>query len=688
MSGLRFILVLVLVVMFMLPPVMSVEERDDGQWVSTRMEEDSTVSHDEGSDAKADDDGRRLREAHDDCARLYDELRTKLRTLDAEFRKAWEGLQDRHAREMDQARDRDERAALQERHDKELQKLRADHHGAMEQAHAEYGKECRAQEDEKRRIEPAPAQAFCADPEVFSLFDGRIHRMVDAFTHRQDSALERFVKQERDREQRFFEERRTQQEEEAFFAEQESRFEEFKNRMQTEQRAFRDDLHAQQQRYLGQMQERCRPDDGVFEPERSREDRFPREVELLRVDCELRAERAMMASTPRDDGSVKEVFRECQERSRELWQRHIQEVRRAPSEQRFGSWSVEEDGSWIHLEGRFVGLVGYKESSSMGRVTVGDRVWIEHLETRGELDRFLSAQEGGQGVLEAGGDGLRLMVHDDPTGLIRMHSERSSAFFLTFPSDAQLERAPGGYVVKVSDARALLRVAPDDLDWDPEARLATISGEAVFLVPEDAQNLVLPAVANQQRERITQAVQDRRVGAEVTVASVDGEPRHAALVYDDVAVHVESRLDQRKVELTVSSDSLSDGRAFVLNVDRDTLGAGSDVLRLLGNFEVKYFNVDPETGHEEAQEITRVDSLEAVLRHTGASPVYWYDVGSDGVQFAVSVPHWSVHKFTVTADPDGFSLPIPAPIGVGVLLSLAGVLYRLGRRRAKRDTGR
>ncbi len=211
-------------------------------------------------------------------------------------------------------------------------------------------------------------------------------------------------------------------------------------------------------------------------------------------------------------------------------------------------------------------------------------------------------------------------------------------------------------------------------------------GFMALLVPHERESESSPGDDEGERrdDKVNDAIEDRRIGAEITLhqpapaiaAAADGNASDGVevLAYDDVQVHVQMpssgvATPEAPIRIEVSAD-LAEGRTIVLNVDRSLLESADPESLVLGYFDL----------HEQADgsiletEILfrQASSLQDVLDPTddGGSPEYWVVEDANGLQLMSSVPHWSAHAITL-----GSLALITAPnVMAGLMIGVAGSL--------------
>lgn len=367
---------------------------------------------------------------------------------------------------------------------------------------------------------------------------------------------------------------------------------------------------------------------------------------------------------------------ECQRNVQAQWQEkvgdHLDEGR--PME-RMGSWTMNEDyeTGTAELRGTYMTITGDTMANVLTSVAVAGQVWIDGISTDSAFDpeSFDMGDDGQASWLKAEGEGVKMRLHDNPSGLIRFRSDDGHSFFLQIPDYLEVTQTGPGWSLGDGEQRALVRVAADSSAWDPDSRVLTVWDKAEFLLPDNADNQVLKKVANKHRGEIMDAVEKHKVGAEITLAANNGDTQEETLVYEDVEVKVEEPETENQVAVTFSADHGEEGKTFVLNIE-------DQVVRVGGTIDVTYFDIDEETGAETEASISKASSLSDILDATDDDTAeYWIVEDEDGVQVMVSVPNWSTHRVKVQGSEGGiFGAPAPGfgVLGLGALLGAVAVV--------------
>lgn len=605
----------------------------------------------------------------EDCRRLFASLQQRLRSLSASFDEEKKRLQEEQRKASAEAKSERERQAWAAAYEDALDALTREHRGSLQQVHEVYGERCQEQDGRAQAgATLLPVVGYCTDPELSGLLERRFEKGMQQIEQSRLRHKAVFDAQQQERRETFEAQEQSAFEERRAFALEQKRLEDLLDeRLQALERTARAELRASEHAFMEQMQERCAPE---WDQEAHLEPPGQGELRLARMECDLEASRF-----PHWQGE-EDLRGGCQDRLDALWDARLRALQATPRIDRFGEWTADEhDPGHSRLSGRYVDMRALPDLGTFMEFTVGPTMLIERISTSDATPLHLE-QDDRDAVIQATGNGYHLEWMDNPTGLFRYRVPEEGSLLLHLPAGAHVTPTSNGFEVAQGGHQAILRTGPHAAKHDADHHTLTLTGEGIFWVPRGGDNLVLPGAANQYRQVIMQAVEDRRLGAEITLtAAGDGGPHHEALLYEDLELEALAEPDKRRVSVTVASDSLHQGRAFVVNIDEGLLDPR-------GRLKVEYFDVDPETGAKTPVKIERAASLTGVLTKTnGGTPVYWTVMGGDGLQWIVFVPQWSAHAFTITSEHQTARFEVPVtPIMMSVVVAGVGLFVRVTRR--------
>lgn len=359
-------------------------------------------------------------------------------------------------------------------------------------------------------------------------------------------------------------------------------------------------------------------------------------------------------------------------------------------------FGAEADGRWVsfRVDAANASLLDYR----VGGLLVAESI---HLETGSEN---LTVQAMGS-ALRIGDEDTELVLHDDPTGLVRLKGLDGSLTVI-LPADADVQRAADGSVARIAYSGGRVGHLRSDNATFLDDHTVLASGFFALLVPASRESPALDgdgddsgdaeddSARERRDDRVNDAIEDRKVGAEITLrlpsaaaaaaaAASDGAGNGSVqvLAYDDVEVQVHMPAQgvatpEAPIRIEVSAE-LDEGRTIVLNVERALLESSDPESLVLAYFDL----------HEQADgsiletEVVfhRASGLQDVLDPSddGGSPEYWVVEDANGLQVLASVPHWSAHAITVgsLAALTGPNVVAGLMVGVAGSLVAAAVLF-------------
>lgn len=381
------------------------------------------------------------------------------------------------------------------------------------------------------------------------------------------------------------------------------------------------------------------------------------------------------------EDQMRERMREFEERLRGEWESEVgDDLETAPRGDRFGSFAVsfDEEQQRIFVTGKYVAFEGDPATQAIGPHTVEGQLVLDGLQASTYLENFEFGEGEGGTALHVEGEGLRMSLHDHPSGLIKVHTNGGASVQLDFADYLDVERHGNGFRLSADGVEGILRVSCGDSEESPqrsgaeasacasEASLdettntVTFAGEGTFLLTS-APSPVLDKVANKHRKAVLDAVETGDVAAEVTLVAGEDALESEELEYGTVDVQVESTdLEARTASLLIES-SEHEGKTIVVNLDKD--GFGLDVA--LTFYELA------EDGSESEAAIVRADSLTDVLDASDDETAeYWVVVDEDGTQVLVSIPHFSAKRLEI----QGSAAAAPLNIVMIGFLAAMGVI--------------
>ena len=340
----------------------------------------------------------------------------------------------------------------------------------------------------------------------------------------------------------------------------------------------------------------------------------------------------------------------------------------------------EGDGRWISFQVDAA-------NSTILNYTVADGLVLDsiHLETGSDN---LTVHHTGSAI-RVGDEDSELVLHDDPTGLIRFKGDDGS-ITLVLADGSRVDRSEDGTIARIElpDGR-IAHLRADNATWLDNRTVLMTGFGALLVPPAGSVGRSDDAEREDREEKVQDAIEDRKVGAEITLhgpppammALADGNGSVEVLAYDDVEVQVQLPSGQiatpeAPIRIEVSAE-LDEGRTIVLNLNRsllESLDPESLVLR--------YFDLHEQADGSviETEVVIRMaSSLQDILDATDdeGQPEYWVVEDANGLQAMFTIPHWSAHAITVGSLARITSPNVLAGLALGVAGSLlaAGVMF-------------
>lgn len=240
-------------------------------------------------------------------------------------------------------------------------------------------------------------------------------------------------------------------------------------------------------------------------------------------------------------------------------------------------------------------------------------------------------------VTEVRADGARIQIHDEPNGLIAFHSKEGSVT-LDFAAAEKIQKFEhSARILMAGGQNVLLRF--DQANWISDDVVEIYGFGGIHLPPP-------PQARGPVQQGLQDAVADRRLGAEVAIRGPRAqEDAVNVLSYDDLQVRVAQpngpMTPENPLEIRVEAN-LTEGRTVALNLDPSLLPS------LKSELVLRYFN-EQDDGTRTEVVFRQASNLQDILDPTddGGQPEYWVTRDADGLHVLVSVPHWSIHVFTV-----------------------------------------
>ena len=270
------------------------------------------------------------------------------------------------------------------------------------------------------------------------------------------------------------------------------------------------------------------------------------------------------------------------------------------------------------------------------------------------------------GLLRIGDRDSELLLHNDPTGLVRFKGDDGS-IALRFPADAFVEKEASGPARVTYPDGSVSHWQAEESNWFDDA---TVEGHGFATLFREADESRPAAVGPGRVDENGRNPVAADVNLGRSAPNNDAAPHVVA--YDDLDIKV--RLPRASLATTESpirvevSADLDSGRTIALNLDPSMVGDPDGL-------QVRYFDVyaRPDQSRVEVEQaISQASGLEDILNpndDTGQAE-FWLIQDQNGLQVLVSIPHWSTHAVAI-AWLDASAAPDVTP---GIVLGLMGGL--------------
>lgn len=388
-----------------------------------------------------------------------------------------------------------------------------------------------------------------------------------------------------------------------------------------------------------------------------------------------------MGMDPELERQMREIWRECEERIRALFEQERQEHEGdedvSDFKENFGSLDMyfDEELGRIIVRGKFLSLQGNPESQMMEDISCDGPKFVDRLFVNGLLADF-RPEETGEGtalnIFDSGGRRI-LSLHDNPRCVINVAaSDEIPSISLDLADYLEIEENEAGDLRFASGdgfhGIVLLHGADVDLQ---DGNLLEITGKATFLVRSDRD-----AGSKRLGSAYDDAIEDKNVGAEIKVVEEDGDLAFDATPLGDLEIEIEG--GDSKVTATIDSEA-GDGKTVSLEFDRAVFETDDLVVSVVA--------VD-ENGNESDVDVGEADDLDDILDplDDGADGIeYWIVEDKNGFHVLVSFSHFSEKRVTIESvnPPAAGNGLIPGfePVLLAAALGFAAVVVGVRRRR-------
>ncbi len=159
--------------------------------------------------------------------------------------------------------------------------------------------------------------------------------------------------------------------------------------------------------------------------------------------------------------------------------------------------------------------------------------------------------------------------------------------------------------------------------------------EVNFTLQEGISSDIDLFLLDENRDEINKAIREQQVGAEISIVKDETGVNYEnhVLIYDGVALYP-SDITGEEISLRINGDEKSAGKTIIINLDNKIFDPPNELV-------LKY----------DGENIEMADDLIDVLdpNNDGLHAEYLITEGKNGLQIAVSIPHFSEHEITISS---------------------------------------
>jgi hypothetical protein len=284
----------------------------------------------------------------------------------------------------------------------------------------------------------------------------------------------------------------------------------------------------------------------------------------------------------------------------------------------FGEFDVDKTTGEISGD-----YVSFKiQNGSILSYSVEDRVLFNVIYSNSLFESVES--RGSELIITGPGDSYEIIVHDNPTGYLKIVSGNDIIF--SFSNEYNL--ISEGKIINISSVDNFSASLISTNDFEMEDNIVTATGNVLFRITGLAREFESDLADT--RELIDNAILEGKVGAEVSIRNEDGVYENDSMIYDS-RVSIDVNASPSEILIVVDGENVQ-GKTIVINTDRD-------IFKNLDNLDIRY----------DDKSIDMADDIFDVLDPTddGSNVEYVLVLGKNGAQILVSIPHFSKHVIKI-----------------------------------------
>jgi len=262
------------------------------------------------------------------------------------------------------------------------------------------------------------------------------------------------------------------------------------------------------------------------------------------------------------------------------------------------------------------------QNGSILSYSVKDRVLFDVIYSNALFESIKSS--GSELIITGPGESYEVVVHDNPTGYLKILSGNDIIF--SFSNEYSLTLDENLVNISLADNFSASILSTNDLEL--KDNVVTAKGNALFRITGLAREFESDLA--EARELIDKAILEGKVGAEVSIRNESGVYEDDSMIYDS-SVSIDVNASPSEILLVVDGKN-TQGKTIVINTDKS-------IFKNLDKINITYDN----------KPIDMADDIFDVLDPTddGSNVEYGLFLGKNGAQILVSIPHFSKHVIRI-----------------------------------------
>ena len=262
------------------------------------------------------------------------------------------------------------------------------------------------------------------------------------------------------------------------------------------------------------------------------------------------------------------------------------------------------------------------QNGSILSYSVKDRVLFDVIYSNALFESIKSS--GSELIITGPGESYEVVVHDNPTGYLKILSGNDIIFSFSNEYSLTLDKN----LVNISSADNFSASILSTNDLELENNVVTAKGNMLFRITGLAREFESDLA--EARELIDKAILEGKVGAETSIRNESGVYEDDSMIYDS-SISIDVNASPSEILLVVDGKN-TQGKTIVINTDKS-------IFKNLDKINITYDN----------KPIDMADDIFDVLDPTddGSNVEYGLFLGKNGAQILVSIPHFSKHVIRI-----------------------------------------